>query len=455
MKIFVFGLLVFGLSAGAPSPISFKECSSKDNENDWGYTPSGKGRDDDGQPWTEEMRCADHPHLRSGKVAGFPWCYVDAGGWKECTPASFKGRAAGQAQLFDRIAARHLRIWSRIFGTKAVILPTPEAKTAGSAFLKDSWKVGKVCTKENYFTSECPKGLCRHDAEHDGAAIRAILGGSVPGFLTELVPIVVRVKGTDADRKPQVVTWVMRDGIAVGNDDGDYVRVPLSGVASRCLADKLKLELPTAYISEQTFQASSFKLLPTGLHRSDVKNPKEYLAKNGGQDCSGWLGYFWKLVQSQLGSLGWNGAKGGGLTSGTGKEVIATTGCASSESAKLFGFYQLGVKQTGVKKEDAAAVHSGSNIGAHRNYYSDYSQATRLVWPTALALANPLEQDNWTEVSLRDALAGPLSKILNAGIGSYIPQNGAPISDVTKCFTTPDSKEGFKFAAKWKQEFKC
>lgn len=100
-------------------------------------------------------------------------------------------------------------------------------------------------------------------AERERIVEREVVGGNVPAFLRELVPVELAM--TIDGRVRSLVLFVAPDYLAVG-DDADFFRVPLTPATAQRIADATGCVLPTRRIVDAIHHAATVKLAPRPFH---------------------------------------------------------------------------------------------------------------------------------------------------------------------------------------------
>jgi hypothetical protein len=210
-------------------------------------------------------------------------------------------------------------------------------------------------------------GLTRTQRE---ARITAeILGGNVPGFLREFVPI--NVSASISGSTVHATYYVSPDYLCIGHDD-DFARIPMTPLIAQPIADALDCLLPTRKMVNDIYAQAGVKLAPQPISPAtvDITLATTHLRHH-------------ELVESQRA-----GQPLGQLIGGIKKDVVITPLLASNPGkVAIYGWHQL----------------SGSPIQplylGHVDWYVDYSHGIRLVHDQMLV--------DGSVMSVADVLADP------------------------------------------------
>jgi hypothetical protein len=108
--------------------------------------------------------------------------------------------------------------------------------------------------------------------------LREIEKGNVPKFLRHFVPI--NINGSDKNGRSQRLTiWVMRDYLSVGSDK-DYVRIPLTPIAARKIAEDNNLMLPTSKLVDEIYRSASIHLDPISMTPGPRMASVDYIVRH-------------------------------------------------------------------------------------------------------------------------------------------------------------------------------
>lgn len=175
--------------------------------------------------------------------------------------------------------------------------------------------------------------------KRDAAIVKEVLKGNVPSWMFKL---------QDVEIGGQIVQ-VTPDYLAIGLDN-DFVRVPVTPIASQYLADKLGYSLPLEALVREIHAQASVRLMPkpTDWYKNDalMRLGTNYLVFNN-------------TINSQLTAVNF-----GKFVSGHKKDVL---GVAVRGKVTIFGWIQANGRPI-------QPVFSG-----HDDHYEDYSHGIRFV----------------------------------------------------------------------------
>lgn len=231
-------------------------------------------------------------------------------------------------------------------------------------------------------------GLSDHDRY--AATKDAILGGNVPDFLRELVPVVLGGAASAAT----VTVFVTPDYLSVGRDD-DFLLVPLDFVDAAAVASTLGFALPTRRIVDAVYAAAPLQLKPMPLPAGPDMRSVAYILEHRA------------LIEAERGARSLYE-----LVAGTKKDLVLTPQLlAKPDREAIYGWHQ----PDGHPIQPLSLVH-----GVH---YADYSHGIRLVSETVLVDGVPR--------SYFDVLADPLLAPLLSDEGP-IPEAQALLAAAAK-----------------------
>jgi len=207
--------------------------------------------------------------------------------------------------------------------------------------------------------------------KRDQFVTREILGGNVPGFLRNLVP--VSIAGHTSNGTPVTITLcVTPDYLALGSDR-DFVRVPLGLRAATRIGDAFNMLLPTPRMVDMIYRAANLRLSPQPMTPGPQMTSTAYLLRHN------------QTIRAQRQQTG---AALGNLIAGHKKDVVLTTRLASNRGrVAIYGWH----RRNGRPIQPLSTVHGAG--------YADYSHGVRLVSRTAY-----LDGD---AVDLRDLMTDP------------------------------------------------
>lgn len=188
-------------------------------------------------------------------------------------------------------------------------------------------------------------------SERDNALLAEILGGNVPDFLRDLVPVTFTGTGPGG-QATRVTICVTPDYLAVGSDR-DFVRVPLGLPAAMRVAERFDMVLPTTRMVDAIYQQADVRLSPSPM-------------EPGAQMAS--TGYFLRHNATVQGQLHQAGARLGQLVAGQKKDLVLTNRLnANPGRVAIYGWH----RRNGQAIQPLSTVHGAQ--------YADYSHGIRLV----------------------------------------------------------------------------
>jgi hypothetical protein len=233
-------------------------------------------------------------------------------------------------------------------------------------------------------------------SKRDLAIQDELLGGNLPSFLHELVP--VTLTGTlSTGRKILVTLCVTPEYLAVGSDR-DFVRVPLGLAAAARIASDFGFLLPTTKMVDAIYQQASVKVSPSPMNpTSQMTSTSYFLAHN-------------LTVQQQLTQVG---GKRSELSAGHKKDLVLTNRLNSKPGrVAIYGWH----RPNGKPIQPLSTVHGDE--------YADYSHGVRLVSRMAYVNGEPRA----------------LNEILQAKTLSSIVSSEGPIENADGLLQTYASK---------------
>ncbi len=199
-------------------------------------------------------------------------------------------------------------------------------------------------------SSDNPKQRGLTGAEREKAILKQVEAGNVPDFLRHPKEITVTDKSGNT-----AVMKVMPDYLAIGTND-DFVRVPVTPVLAKTIAEKYGLALPTKKVVDDIYQNADIKLTGQGLVH-DMSDTK-YM------DGNGFYLKHNKKISEQLA-----GKPQDALVAGHKKDIIVSK--YAQNNPDRLDFY-------GLFDKDGHAIQ-GAHGGPHENTYVDYSHGARFI----------------------------------------------------------------------------
>ncbi len=197
----------------------------------------------------------------------------------------------------------------------------------------------------------------------DSLAVQEILGGNIPSFLQQFVPVASRI--TDSTGVVhQAVFYVSPDYLSIGTDD-DWARVPLTPMAAQRIADSFHCFLPTRKMVDLIYEQATLKPEPVPMYAF--------------RDSSVTMWQHHLVIEGQR-----KGRKG--LIAGIKKDVVISGKILTDVKpgrVAIYGWHQLNGKAI-------QPLYTG-----HINWYVDYSHGIRLVYEK---ISVDGKQMNYTDV---------------------------------------------------------
>lgn len=246
--------------------------------------------------------------------------------------------------------------------------PPRTSELSGSAFFQDILGV-------NPSGGRYQNGLTGVEREQE--ILKQIENGNIPDFLRHPKKVVVQDNnGNTAELS------VMPDYLAIGTNE-DWVRVPITPVLARAIADRYGLELPTEKLADAVYDQADVKVQAEGLVRTG--KDQRYMQGNG-----------FYLKHNEMIDKQTSGTVNGVLVAGQKKDIIFSR-YAQNNPNKLdyYGFF---------KSNGEPIQKSGG--GAHNNTYVDYSHGARFIAETVMVNGEPMR---YSDILEDPQLAGLLS----------------------------------------------
>lgn len=185
--------------------------------------------------------------------------------------------------------------------------------------------------------------------ERDSFAIKEILGGDVPSFLTIFQPIHVSIKDSLTGRVINAVYYVAPDYLSIGTD-ADWARINITPLAAQKIADSFSCFLPTRKMVDDIYRAAKIKLEPVPMYAFRDSTPTMW--------------HHHLIIEGQR-----KGRKG--LIAGIQKDVVISgkiSRDAKPDRVAIYGWHKL-------DGYPIQPLYTG-----HIYWWVDYSQAIRLVY---------------------------------------------------------------------------
>lgn len=203
----------------------------------------------------------------------------------------------------------------------------------------------------------------------DGAIISEVMGGNIPDFLRNLVPVTFTGEGRGG-QETRITICVMPDYLAVGSDR-DFVRVPLGLPAAMRVAERFDMVLPTTRMVDVIYAQANVRLSPSPM-------------EPGAQMAS--TNYFLRHNATVEGQRREADSRLGLLVSGHKKDLVLTNRLDRNPGrVAIYGWH----RRSGSPIQPLSTVHGAQ--------YADYSHGIRLISRRAFVDGQPID--------LRDLLA--------------------------------------------------
>lgn len=210
--------------------------------------------------------------------------------------------------------------------------------------------------------------------ERDAVLEREILGGNMPAFMRDLVP--VTMTGVVNGRQMEITICVTPDYLAVGDDD-DYVRVPLGMASAARIADQMGFILPTPAMVDTIYEQAEVRLAPNPMEPGAAMTTTSYFERHN------------DTVEGQAGPLGLHPAA---LVAGIKKDLVISERLRKQPGrVAIYGWH----RSNGSPIQPLSLVHGEE--------YADYSHGIRLVSRIAFLNGRPVALD---KVMQDDDIAG-------------------------------------------------
>lgn len=219
-------------------------------------------------------------------------------------------------------------------------------------------------------------GMDSRQREH--AILTELLGGNLPGFLKNLVPVKLSYQPA-AGKAVTATIFVMPEYLAIGSDK-DFLRIPMNLHTAFTVASHMGFILPTRKIVNAIYAQSEFHFAPEPMTPGPQMSSTEYYRIHN------------EKIEAQSHTLG---IEPGALVSGHKKDIVLTNLLAAIPGRiAIYGWHRL----DGMPIQPLSTVHGAC--------YADYSHGVRLVSENVLV-------DGGTR-SIYDVLQDPvLSKVLS------------------------------------------
>jgi hypothetical protein len=198
------------------------------------------------------------------------------------------------------------------------------------------------------------------EATREYYILRELRRGNLPEFIRDLAKIQYKAR-TRSGRTVTVTLWVMKDYLAIGDDD-DFVRVPMNPVTAQRVADSFGFSLPTTRLVDEIYRAATLRLPPNPFKSSDAMVTVEEFLRHD------------RVIQQQL-----HGDTPDELLAGHKKDVVLSNQLNDRpQKVAIYGWHQV----------DSLPIQPLSTV--HGNWYADYSHGIRLISGMVLLDDRPL-----------------------------------------------------------------
>ncbi len=178
--------------------------------------------------------------------------------------------------------------------------------------------------------------------ERELAIFNEVQKGNIPDFLRHFVEIKVS-KGDH-----EMIYQVIPDYLAIGNDT-DWVRMPMTPICARKIADEFGCTLPTRKMVDDIYQQSAIKLEPRPMTEQ--------------REAMSTFGQHNSIIEQQL-----TGKTPGQLVAGDKKDIVISNKLKEKPNkVAIYGWHKL----------DGKAIQP--LYAGHGDFYADYSHGVRLV----------------------------------------------------------------------------
>lgn len=180
-------------------------------------------------------------------------------------------------------------------------------------------------------------------------ALREILSGNLPSFLTRFVAVRVSAPDSASGKIITATYFVSPDYLSIGTDD-DWARINVTPMAAQQIADSFHCFLPTRKMVDDIYKAATVKLEPVPMYAFRDSTPTMY--------------HHHLIIEGQR--------KGrSGLIAGIKKDVVISGKIARDakpDRLAIYGWHKPG-------GTPIQPLYTG-----HVNWWVDYSQGIRLVY---------------------------------------------------------------------------
>ncbi|RYY21717.1 MAG: hypothetical protein EOO04_17805 [Chitinophagaceae bacterium] len=182
--------------------------------------------------------------------------------------------------------------------------------------------------------------------QRDSFVLREFYAGNLPDFIKQLHPVRVTFHDSVSATTHVGVFYVTPDYFSIGTND-DWVRIPITPMVAKEIADKLKCFLPTRKMVDDIYKSAAIKLDPMPMYAFRDSTPTMY--------------HHHLIIEGQR--------KGrNGLIAGIKKDIVSSSQLKfRPDRVAIYGWH----------KPDGKPIQP-LYLG-HVNWYVDYSHGIRLV----------------------------------------------------------------------------
>lgn len=187
--------------------------------------------------------------------------------------------------------------------------------------------------------------------QREQAILKELLGGDMPRFLKNLVPVELKYQPSGG-KSITATVFVMPEYLSIGSDN-DFLRIPMNLYTAAAIATHMGFVLPTRKIVDAIYRQASFHFSPEPMTAGPQMRSTEYYRVHN------------QKIEEQARSLG---VTLGALVSGHKKDVVVTNLLERNPGRiAIYGWH----RPNGQPIQPLSTVHGAC--------YADYSHGIRLV----------------------------------------------------------------------------
>ncbi len=190
--------------------------------------------------------------------------------------------------------------------------------------------------------------------ERDSFAVKEILAGNIPSFLTKFEKIKVSIIDSATGKTINAEYFVSPDYLSIGTDD-DWARINITPLAAQKIADHFNCFLPTRKMVDDIYKAAKIKLEPVPMFAFRDSTPTMW--------------HHHLIIEGQR-------KERKGLIAGIQKDVVISGKISRDPIPKAFGTDRVAIY--GWHKLDGKPIQP--LYTGHIYWWVDYSQGIRLVY---------------------------------------------------------------------------